>query len=640
MRVKATSGWLMLVMLLALVLAVVTMPKGALADDEVAGVVDEDLSAQASTQWSRLAGDSALDTMAAIGKAGFANDSCNVAVLATAGTYHDALTASALAGLEGCPVLLTSESARSAVSPQTAAELKRLSVKKVYICGGTYWIPDAVAKSLRTAGYQVERLAGANASETALKLYQSGGKKWGKTAVVATDQTYHDALAAGPFAYACHAPIFLTSAKGAGESTRLSSSTSKAIVNGGFNRVVLCGGTWFLDAAVEKQLTNAGFKGKVVRLAGTNACETSAKVAEFCLGEGMSAKNVGVATAEGYWDALSGAALCGKKKAPLLLANNATMGGSRDLASAINFLKKRSGDVSRGYLFGGTYFLPESAKRALEELNPSVLDDAAFEGIARRFMMAWHNDWDFKNGEMIFSQKSMMDRCLPFIATGTSLYAEFSDPDSYDPRYSGTLFKGAAEHVLEMSCKTVGYGRVWIDVRSVFTQNNVNQKFYDEMVKYRSQWNGCLVTFNNSGKVIACSSDKAKSPGYVDGYKRAVTLSGTVVRENYTPSETLMVWGAVRLFLQFDEPIWLRSGAGGDVVVERVTRVELGGTEMNPATEKADDIYYAQHPSEVVLTGPYASYVGKRVTVKADHVWREYNAHYFGPHLFNSEIVG
>ena len=318
--------------------------------------------------WERLAGDTALDTMVSIGKRGFPNESSERVVLATDGTYHDALSAAGLAGLYACPVLLTSAQVTDGVSPQTAAELKRLGAKTIYVCGGSYWIPETVLDALRTQGYTVERLAGEDAAGTALKIYEKGKGQWGSTAIVATVGTYHDALAAGPYAYAKAAPIFLTSVPGDGAATKLSDATVEAIKGGGFERTVLCGGAWFLDKAVEGQLEAAGFKtDQLNRIAGANACATSSDFAEFCLSEGMTADGIGLATSETELDALAGAAFCGKNNAPLLLASNNTQNDNAyDMQVIDGFLKNHAALIDGGFLFGGEYYLPASVKEACE----------------------------------------------------------------------------------------------------------------------------------------------------------------------------------------------------------------------------------------------------------------------------------
>lgn len=289
---------------------------------------------------TRLSGDNALGTMASIVREGFADGSASgrAVVVATVDGYWDALAASSLAGANGTPVLLTDP---ASLSPQTRAEIVRLGASRVYIAGGTAAVSPKVERELRSlvGASNVERLAGANALETAVRIYEEGRGSWGKTAFVATAGGYWDALAASPYAYAQGAPVFL-----ADPSTRMLDPASVAAIRaGGFERVVLCGGTAVVSDGVKSQLPGV----RVTRLGGANAYETAAKIAGWCLDNGMEATAVGVATGDGYWDALTGASLCGAKGGPLVLVG----GGTGDAAA---FLAANRGDVVDCYVFGGT----------------------------------------------------------------------------------------------------------------------------------------------------------------------------------------------------------------------------------------------------------------------------------------------
>lgn len=287
----------------------------------------------------RLAGSIALDTMASVTKQGFKSGSCRTVVVATTDGYWDALTASSLAGLNKCPILLTE---KSSLSPQAASEIKRLGSSTVYIAGGTAAVSSSVEKSIsRVSGVKtVKRLAGSTAINTALKIYQQGKGSWGKTAVVATSGGFHDALSVSPYAYAKKAPIFLANAS----THKLDSQVLSAIKKGGFNRVVIVGGTAAVSTQVEKQLKGMTCK----RLAGATAYETSAAIASWCVSQGMKANNVGVATGTGYYDALAGAALCGKNNAALVLADDANRSAIK------SFVAPRKKSITRAYVFGGT----------------------------------------------------------------------------------------------------------------------------------------------------------------------------------------------------------------------------------------------------------------------------------------------
>lgn len=287
----------------------------------------------------RLSGDTALDTMASITKQGFAAGSCSTVVVATMGGYWDALSASALAGLNNCPILLTDG---SALSTQAAAEIKRLKPSKVYIAGGTAAISSGVERSLKsiTGVKTVKRLAGDIAVNTALEIYQEGKGSWGTTAIVATSETFQDALSVSPYAYAKHAPIFLANAF----THKLDSNVLSELKAGGFKRVIIVGGT----AALSDQLEKQQLKGiSCKRLAGPTAYETSGAIAKWCLTQGMTASNVGVATGDSYYDALAGAALCGKNNSALVLVAD-------DYRFNITgFIAPNKRAVDRVYVFGG-----------------------------------------------------------------------------------------------------------------------------------------------------------------------------------------------------------------------------------------------------------------------------------------------
>lgn len=308
-------------------------------------------SKPAAAQAPRLAGDTALDTMASITKKGFAAGSCDTVVVATMGGYWDALSASALAGLEGCPVLLTDGTSLSA---QTASEVKRLGASKVYVAGGAAAVSAKAVSALKALPgvRSVERLAGDTAVETALKIYEEGKGKWGKTAVVATSYTFQDALSASPYAYAKKAPVFLANAS----TGLLDPAVLDAVKKGGFERVVVVGGTAAISGQVEKsQLKGIPCK----RLAGPTAYETSGAIAEWCLAQGMTAANVGVATGASYYDALAGAALCGKNNSALVLVADGWT------SNVDGFLKKHKASVREAYVFGGPAAVSASTYKAI-----------------------------------------------------------------------------------------------------------------------------------------------------------------------------------------------------------------------------------------------------------------------------------
>ena len=311
-------------------------------------------------KWVRKSGDDALGTMKEIVNAGFAKNSCKMAVLATMDGYWDALTASSLAGVNKCPVLMTPT---KTLHQTTREELQRLGVQKVYIAGGAKAVSPAVEKEVASMGIEVERLSGADATGTALGIFQHGKASgaWGSTAIVATVGGYWDALAVSPYAYNKCAPVFLAGQQAAGTSYKLDVDTLSAMVSGYFSRIVICGGTAAVSADVEDQLRAAGFRGTLVRLDGATAGNTSANIASFCVQEGMSANRMAVATMDGYWDALTGSALCGKIGSPLVLISEA------NYRAVDEFVIPNKGSIKTGFIFGGPMAVTLKSEYRIDE---------------------------------------------------------------------------------------------------------------------------------------------------------------------------------------------------------------------------------------------------------------------------------
>ncbi len=97
------------------------------------------------------------------------------------------------------------------------------------------------------------------------------------------------------------------------------------------------------------------------RLWGAHAVETSEAVADFGLSQGMGCDKMGVATTNGYWDALSGAPLCGLNNSVLVLAGDSTS------SSISGFMAKNKDRIGASYVFGGEAALDASTYQAIQD---------------------------------------------------------------------------------------------------------------------------------------------------------------------------------------------------------------------------------------------------------------------------------
>ena len=292
------------------------------------------------TTWKRVYGAEHLATMRAISQTGWTH--AETVVIATNITFHDALAASALAGLYDCPVLVTNP---SGLASQTKSEIARLGASRAIVVGGPDAISTSVDAQIRAAGCTtVERVYGANGQATARaiaeKVRQAGGSS--QTCVIATAETFQDALSISPYAWWAKAPVYLTEFG----SNSLSSETVEAIRKSGYTNAVIVGGAAAVNSNVESSLKSIGLS-SVVRLSGATAYETSTAIAKWELGQGMSVTNMAVATGLEYYDALAGGALCGKKGSVLLLVCD------YNRSCLTDFVPTQKGKVSTGYVFGG-----------------------------------------------------------------------------------------------------------------------------------------------------------------------------------------------------------------------------------------------------------------------------------------------
>lgn len=176
------------------------------------GVVDQLEALDLPVQ--RLAGAGRIETAAAIATSGLVDVGTvggqRTAIVASAGTFPDALVAGPLSAGASLPILLTGTDDVPAVTMNALAELE---IERVLIVGGTAVVTPDVLGTIQNAGYDVTRLAGATRQDTAVEVANFAREMLGWTpesVVVATGADFPDALAAAPFAGERSAPLLLT----------------------------------------------------------------------------------------------------------------------------------------------------------------------------------------------------------------------------------------------------------------------------------------------------------------------------------------------------------------------------------------------------------------------------------------------
>lgn len=256
-------------------------------------------------------------------------------VLVSGEGFADALSASALAGLYGAPILLTEP---DELSRTVSRFINENDIRDVFIVGGTSAVSSAVANALEDRRIDVTRLAGSDRYATALAVAQHLNKEGGvggycgtnDTAVlIANGQSFADALAGGPLAYRGPHPVILTP----GDS--LPAGVEGYLTDAGIEKAIILGGTAAVSSSVADELGSQILD--IVRWSGADRFDTAAMVLDeltddpncgFRWGAAPSDTDcelgpgrVALANSRSPFDALSGGPLLGIRGQGLLLVD-------------------------------------------------------------------------------------------------------------------------------------------------------------------------------------------------------------------------------------------------------------------------------------------------------------------------------
>ena len=316
--------------------------------------------AAADFSFTRLEGATRYETAARIAASAFPTGT-DVAVLARADVFADALAANYLAGAVDAPVLLTTSRSLPAA---TAAALGSLGVSEVVIVGGPVAVSHAVEDELLDEGYLVDRLEGADRYETAAEVAAAAWLERGqvvgeldglRTAILGSGQSFPDVLAAAPISFARNHPLLITPAGG------LPDSTAEALIGLDIEQVVIVGGTTVVSSAVADEVQELTGRAPI-RLFGATRYETAAAIAERAYDDfEFDATHVNLARGDNFADALAGGPHAGKDLAPILLTAPTTLS-----AATGAFLAAHSPTLLDGHIFGGLNAVSSTVETAAE----------------------------------------------------------------------------------------------------------------------------------------------------------------------------------------------------------------------------------------------------------------------------------
>lgn len=291
----------------------------------------------------RIAGADRVATAVAASRAGWPSGATTV-VIASGDAFAEALPASVLAAARGGPLLL----ARADGLPrQVSDELRRLGARRVSVVGS---VPESVDAALVAAGFEVERVSGADPAQTAAALAEAMGAA-GATAVVVNGTRFADAVSAAGLAAGRGWPILL-----AGDDD-LPAATREALDRLGIRRTYAVGGPAVLSPEVVGRLPG------VTRLAGEDRYGTSAAVAEEVvrLG-GRSLARLYVATGTNFPDSLAAGALAARRRGVVLLVDGSGAGAD---GAAAAFVAAHRDEARLAAVLGGFAAVGPAATRSL-----------------------------------------------------------------------------------------------------------------------------------------------------------------------------------------------------------------------------------------------------------------------------------
>ena len=295
---------------------------------------------------SRIFGTDAIGTSIAVSRAEFPTvGSAAAVVLARSDFFSDALAGGPLAAKVNGPLLITpGVSSSASLDPRVLAEIQRVlpAGKTVYILGGPLALSPTIDAALTTAGYQAQRIAGADEFATAVAIANQLGNP--STVFEATGLNFPDALSAVPAAIHAGGVILLTSG-----TTQAPETAAYLAAHSPDTRYAIGG-----------PLAAFGADPSATPVYGLDEFGTSAAVATTFF---PKAATYGAATGLNYPDALAGGVYMatGGRLGPVLLVNT-----DLPLPPTITTYLTTLAVGTQGYVFGGPLAVADDVLAAVQ----------------------------------------------------------------------------------------------------------------------------------------------------------------------------------------------------------------------------------------------------------------------------------
>jgi spore germination protein YaaH/putative cell wall-binding protein len=304
-------------------------------------------------QTNNLFGQTRYATSVKIAEDGWEKGSETV-VLGRGDISVDALPGSVLAAKLDAPLLLTRPDTLPA---DVLDEIKRLGAKQVFVLGGEGAISSQIQRILEQNDISVERISGQSRYDTSIQIANEIGTT-NEIMLVTGQATSPDPLAIAPYAGLKQIPMLLN------PSQSLSNEARSFVKENNIKKVTIIGGTLAISDNVIQELSKIGVT-SVERISGSDRFSTSVEIAKRFAAE-FTQENIYFASGMSFIDALPGAPLAAREKAPLILTSKDSVPDSvQEWMKAEKGINQNTHVI---FLGGSIVITPESRARILQHI--------------------------------------------------------------------------------------------------------------------------------------------------------------------------------------------------------------------------------------------------------------------------------
>jgi N-acetylmuramoyl-L-alanine amidase len=237
---------------------------------------------------------------------------------------------------------------------------------------------QAMAETTAASALKGTRLYGSNRYETAAEISKAG---WNSSdyVVLASGESFADALCAAPLAKKLNAPILLT------EKNALDPAAKAELKRLNAKHVIIIGMYGAVSQSAEDSVK--AIAGDVKRIGGADRYETSASIAK----ELGTSSEVAIASGEDYPDALSIASVAASEKMPILLTEKDALPGK-----VADYINTNKDNITKTYVIGSEGAVSENAAKAASKNEVRLGGKDRFDTNAK-VLSSFEDKLNFKN---------------------------------------------------------------------------------------------------------------------------------------------------------------------------------------------------------------------------------------------------